>query len=133
MPTNPTRDLELPAPEHGEVEIVAPRTAAKLLAALPAEDRVIWAAALYAGLRYGELRALRWGAVDMARGVVEVRGSRDPKAGPIEPKTRSSRRTVPMPSVLRELLRSRRNEAGDPASISTRSAVGGSSISWSST
>jgi integrase len=114
VPTNPTRDLELPAPEHGEVEIVAPRTAAKLLNALPLDERPIWATALYAGLRYGELRALRWGAVDMSRGVIEVRESWDPKAGPIEPKTRKSRRVVPMPSVLRELFLARRNGVAEP-------------------
>ena len=51
VPTNPTRDLELPAPEHREVEIVDPRTAARLLAALSTEDQAIWATALYAGLR----------------------------------------------------------------------------------
>lgn len=113
VPTNPTRDLELPAPEHREVEIVAPQTAARLLAALPSEDKAIWATALYAGLRYGELRALRWGAVDMTRGIIEVRESWDPKVGPIEPKTRKSRRTVPMPKVLRGLLGDRRSGAKD--------------------
>jgi integrase len=123
VPNNPTRDLELPAPEHGEVEIVAPRTAAKLLAALPADDRPIWATALYAGLRYGELRALRWGAVNMAKGVVEVRESWDPKVGPIEPKTRKSRRTVPLPSILRRLLQARRDALGDPADDSLVFAV----------
>ena len=84
-----------------------------MLAALSAEDQAIWATALYAGLRYGELRALRWGAVDMARGIIEVRESWDPKVGPIEPKTRNSRRTVPMPTVLRGLLQDRRNGANE--------------------
>lgn len=60
MPINPTRDLELPTPNPTEVEIVAPEVAASLLAALPAGERAVWATALYAGLRYGELRALRW-------------------------------------------------------------------------
>lgn len=51
----------------------------------------------------------------MAKGVVEVRESWDPKVGPIEPKTRKSRRTVPLPSILRRLLQARRDALGDPA------------------
>jgi integrase len=110
LPVNPTRDLELPAPRPREVEIVAPEIAARLLDALPAEDRPVWATALYAGLRYGELRALRWGAVDVAGGTIDVRESWDAKAGGIEPKTRTSRRRVPMPAALRELILDRRLE-----------------------
>lgn len=110
LPINPTRDLELPAPLSRPTEIVAPGVAARLLNALSAEDRAIWATSLYAGLRYGELRALRWGAVDVAGGTIDVRESWDPNAGPIEPKTRSSRRKVPMPAVLRELILDRRLE-----------------------
>jgi integrase len=112
LPVNPTRDLELPAPRPRQVEIVAPDVAAKLLMALPGEDRPVWATALYAGLRYGELRALRWRAVDVAGGTIEVRESWDAKAGGIEPKTRTSRRRVPMPAALRELILDRR--LGDP-------------------
>jgi len=104
VPVNPTRDLELPVPERREVEIVSPQSAAALLAALPRSERAVWATALYAGLRSGELRALRWAAVDLSRGIIEVRESWDPKAGPVEPKTRRSRRRVPVPSVLRDLL-----------------------------
>jgi integrase len=104
VPVNPTRDLELPVPERREVEIVTPGSAAALLAVLPNPDRAIWATALYAGLRSGELRALRWEAVDVAKRIIEVRESWDPKEGSIEPKTRRSRRRVPVPTVLRELL-----------------------------
>jgi integrase len=110
LPVNPTRDLELPAPRAREIEIVSPDEAARLLAALPAAYRPLWATALYAGLRYGELRALRWGAVDAAGGTIEVRESWDAKAGAIEPKTRTSRRRVPMPGALRELILDRRLE-----------------------
>lgn len=104
VPINPTRDLELPVPTPSEVEIVSPEVAASLLGVLPVSERAIWATALYAGLRYGELRALRWEAVDLDRCLIEVRESWDPKEGSIEPKTRRSRRTVPMPSLLRTLL-----------------------------
>lgn len=107
VPVNPTHDLELPAPDAGEVEIVAPDEAARLLVALPGADRAIWATALYAGLRYGELRALRWGAVDLVGRTIRVRESWDPKAGTITPKTRSSQRRTPVPGLLAELLERR--------------------------
>lgn len=115
VPVNPTRDLELPVPERREVEIISPPVAARLLAALPQRDRVIWATALYAGLRSGELRALRWSAVDFSKNVIEVRESWDPKEGPVEPKTRRSRRRVPVPNILREQLRDlRQHKAASP-------------------
>jgi len=94
--TNPTTALQLPA----------------LLAALPARDRALWATALYGGLRRGELRALRWGDVDLDRGVIRVERSWDVKDGAIEPKSRAGRRTVPVPAALGDHLRAHRDAAG---------------------
>jgi len=56
---------------------------------------------MFAGLRRGELRALTWDAVDFDRGVIRVVSSWDRKAGPVAPKSRAGRRTVPMASTLR--------------------------------
>lgn len=117
---NPTHDLELPTPNPAEVQIVAPETAAKLLGALPIEDRAIWSTAIYAGLRYGELRALRWGAIDLASKTIRVHESWDPKEGSIAPKTRTSKRTTPMPEVIRASLvelRGRRPAVADDALV----------------
>jgi integrase len=111
---NPTRDLELPAPNPKEVEIVAPEVAAQLLDVLPVEDRALWATALCAGLRYGELRALRWSAVDLAAGAIRVTESWDPKEGAIAPKTKNSQRTTPLPGLLRDYLMEHRIAAGEP-------------------
>lgn len=116
VPLNPTHDLELPAPRPKEVEIVAPEEAADLLAAIPEQDRPLWATALYAGLRYGELRALRWSAIDFAGGTIRVRESWDPKEGSIAPKTRTSQRSTPMPALLRDQLMDLRLRLGEPAS-----------------
>lgn len=104
LPVNPTRDLELPAPRPKEVEIVDPATAARLLTSAPDQDRALWATALYAGLRYGELRALRWDNVDLAGGKIRVVDSWDDRQGRIDPKTRTSRRSVPIPAPLRDRL-----------------------------
>jgi integrase len=102
---NPTRGLELPAPRGVRDRIASPAEAAELIGALPPRDRGLWATAMYAGLRRGELLALRWEDIDLAVGVIRVRRSYDPKAGVyLEPKTRAGRRNVPIASVLRSLL-----------------------------
>jgi integrase len=60
---------------------------------------------MYAGLRRGELLALRWKDVDFDRGVIHVERSYDPKAGVyVAPKSRAGRRTAPIASALRGLL-----------------------------
>jgi integrase len=115
LPINPTRDLELPMHQPKEIEIVAPDIAARLIAAVQSEDRALWATALYAGLRYGELRALRWSAVDLPGGTISVRESWDPKVGRITPKTRTSRRATPMPRALHHLLLDHRARRPGPA------------------
>lgn len=101
---NPTSGLELPAMEGVRDRIAPPAEAAALLAALPERDRAIWATAMYAGLRRGELLGLRWEDVDLAAGVIHVERSWDAKEGVVGPKSRAGRRTVPIPAALREYL-----------------------------
>ncbi len=101
---NPTAGLEIPR-SHGRRDRIAdPREAAALVDASPTDDRAVWAMALYAGLRRGELRALRWSDVDLATGVIRVERGWDDDEGEIEGKTRASRRTVPMAAILRDEL-----------------------------
>jgi len=62
------------------------------------------ATALYAGLRLGELRALRVADVDLATGVIRVERGWDPAEGPIKVKSHAGRRKVPITAVLRDYL-----------------------------
>jgi integrase len=55
---NPTVGLELPSTKGPRERIAPPDECAKLLSALRA-DRALWATAMYAGLRRGELQSLR--------------------------------------------------------------------------
>src|SRR4051812_6714690 len=57
---SPVTNLRLPAMKTKARTVVAPEQAAILLAALPDSERALWTVAFYAGLRIGELRALRW-------------------------------------------------------------------------
>jgi integrase len=101
---NPTTGLELPAVRGRRDRFASPVEASTLVAALPLEDRALWSTAFYAGLRLGELQALRWEDVDLATGIIRVERSWDKKEGPIEPKSRAGRRSVPIPAALRDYL-----------------------------
>jgi len=108
---NPTTGLELPAVRGTRDRVANPEEAKRLLDALQ-RDRALWATALFAGLRRGELRALRWETVDFDRGVIRVVSSWDRKAGAVAPKSRAGLRTVPMASALRMNLVEHRRETG---------------------
>jgi integrase len=102
---NPVSGVELDAVRGKRDRIATPEEAAALIAALPVGDRPIWATAVYAGLRRGELQALRWGAVNLGSGVIEVRASYDAAARQhLMPKSRAGERRVPLPAVLRDYL-----------------------------
>jgi integrase len=102
---NPCAHLRLPAVRGRRERIASPAHAELLLAALLKRDRAVWATALYAGLRRGELMALRWADVDLANGVIRVERAYDEKEHvEIEPKSRAGRRTVPIVGPLRDIL-----------------------------
>jgi len=101
---NPTSGLELPAVRGRRDRIASPEEASDLIESLPERDRALWATALYGGLRRGELQALRWDDVDLAKGVIRVERAWDVREGEIEPKSRAGRRAVPIAAVLRDYL-----------------------------
>jgi integrase len=103
LAVNPTAGLELPAVRGRRDRIADPAEAAGLVAALDDSDRAVWAAAMYAGLRRGELMALRAGSIDLDANVIHVERGWDDKEGEIETKGRNRRR-VPIASALREPL-----------------------------
>src|SRR5262249_18712871 len=109
--TNPTLGLSLPRHRQRRERIARPAEAKALLEGLPIDDRALFATALYAGLRRGELRALRWQDVDFAAGLIRVERSWDDRVGPIEPKSRAGRRRVPLAKPLRSYLAAHRLRA----------------------
>jgi integrase len=102
--TNPTLDLELPSDVGRRERTATAAEGASLIAALPKEDRALWATAFYAGLRRGELRALRWEDVNLAEGKITVGRSWDEKEGEVAPKSKKGERTVPLTALLRDHL-----------------------------
>ena len=109
---NPTLGLSLPAVRGSRDRVARPEEARVLIVAVPDGDRALWATALYAGLRRGELQALRWADVDLDAGLIRVERSWDPKAGPIEPKSRAGTRRVPLVKPLRIELAAHRLRQG---------------------
>jgi integrase len=101
---NPTANLDLPAVRGRRDRIADPVEAAVLLEALPEIDRAMWATAMYAGLRLGELRALRWEDIDLSAGIIRVQRSWDMVEGEILPKSHAGTRALPIAAVLREHL-----------------------------
>jgi integrase len=93
----------MPAVSGRRERIASPQECAELLAALQPSDRALWATAIYAGLRRGELMALRLEDVDLAAGVIHVRRGWDAVEGEIPTKSGKDRR-VPIPAILRDHL-----------------------------
>ncbi len=71
---------------------------------MPDSERALWATALFAGLRRGELRALRWDSIDFDAGVIRVERAWDAVEGEIDVKSEAGRRAVPMALVVRREL-----------------------------
>jgi integrase len=109
---NPTTGLELPAVNGRRERVASPAEAAELLAALPEEDQALWATAFYAGLRRGELRALRCEDVNSAVTLMTVRRSWDDAQGEIEPKSKKGTRRVPITGALRTYLQDHLKRTG---------------------
>ena len=85
--------------------IATPEEAAQLIAAAPAQATArCGPTALYAGLRRGELMALRWEDVDLAAGVIRVERSWDRSRGSDRAEVPAGKRTVPIAVVLRDHL-----------------------------
>ena len=101
---NPCDGLRLPRSDRRRDRIASPTEGEALITAVPEADRPLWATAMYAGLRRGELQALRVCDVDLATGLIHVDRGWDPKEGPIELKSRAGRRRVPIAGVLRDHL-----------------------------
>ncbi len=93
---DPTEGLELRRPDGQRDRIAAPDEAAALIAALPDSEHALWACAFYAGLRRGELQALRWSDVDLAGRVIRVELGWDAIEGAQSVKTSAGERRVPI-------------------------------------
>lgn len=105
--TNPAEGVELPKVEDGEdVPHLTQAEVPLLLAAIDSKsefaaiDRALYLTATMCGLRQGELIALRWRDVKWTEHKISVRLNRTRKHGDRSPKSKASRRDVPMPDAV---------------------------------
>ncbi len=106
---NVAKLVQVPAPRYEVGTGLSPEQARKLLAAVRS-DRLaaLYVLAVYLGLRRGELLGLRWEDVDLDAETLQVARTLqrvDGKLQLLPPKTRTSRRTVPLPAPVVEALR----------------------------
>lgn len=96
LQASPMATVKLPTPKRPEKRVLDPDQLARFIEAAGDWSYAfrLWADA---GLRPGELYALTWEDIDLARGTVSVRRALDGVTNKVkEPKTRKSRRTIPL-------------------------------------
>ena len=104
---SPTKAVKIPKIENRRVRFLTPAEAGDLLTYLKPRHRTIHDIAflsLFTGMRFGEVKSLKWGAVDLDRGLITIF---DAKGG----KTR----TAFMTPEVREMLAERKR--GDPEDL----------------
>lgn len=125
IPTNPARGLDLPTVKRPEIRAMSDEDAEAIIAAT-AETWFgpLVALSFYTGMRQGELLGLRWQDVDLRREVLTVSrslarlpGTRGMRYVLDEPKSRGSRRTIPLVEDAVTLLREhQRSQLAGPGS-----------------
>jgi integrase len=101
---DPTHGLRLPANRRHRQRIATAAEGRRLIEALEPRDRALWATAMYAGLRYGELRALQARDVDLERRRIHVQRGWDQYEGEVDPKSEKGIRSMIITHSLQVLL-----------------------------
>jgi integrase len=103
--TNPVSGISVPSVNRRQERFATVEQVEAMLGRLTGvKDRALWATAIFAGLRRGELMALRREDVDLAAGVIHVRRGWDQEVGEVAPRSAQGRRKVPIPAALRDRL-----------------------------
>jgi integrase len=136
MPNNPIRDVARIARPRKQVRALTNDEAAKLRAALRADGTAVVLDLpdlvdfmLGTGLRIGEACAVRWSAVDLAAGVLEVNSTvvRSKEHGLVvqdRPKSAAGWRVIALPNSIIEMLRCRQGSGAPMSAVVFRSPLG---------
>ncbi len=112
---NPARDVDTPSISKREMDHLEPEEIRRLLDQSDEPYRTLFMTAVLAGLRRGELLALRWSDVDWSQNLIFVRRSlfwrttKEAGGGTSRwvyqsPKSEKSKRTIPVSPILRRSL-----------------------------
>ncbi len=108
VPRNVVKLIRVPAPQYEVGTGLSLVEARRLLAAVRGDRlQAVYVLAVSGGLRRGELLGLRWVDVDLDGAELHVRQAVQRVGGELrftEPKTRHSRRTIPLPALAVDAL-----------------------------
>lgn len=122
--------VRLSTPVRPDLRILSAQQAQQFLAAVE-RDRLaaLYTLALHIGMRLGELLGLRWEDVDLVGATITVRKALqriDAQLRLVEPKSRQSRRTIPLSEpVVGALLEHQRQQAAEQLAAGPRWNDGG--------
>lgn len=126
--TNPCKGVKTPKPPADEMQFLNASQVATLADSIDPRWRTLIVFAAYAGLRAGEISALRVGRLDLMRGKVNVVESASEVRGKLfngQTKTYENR-TVSLPPFLQNMLAEHiADRASDPAAFVFQSPEGG--------
>ncbi|MBA3824605.1 MAG: site-specific integrase [Ktedonobacterales bacterium] len=112
LPRNVADGVRPPRKEHVEMHVYDESQAALFIEHAQRDPfGPLYIVAITTGMRLGEITALRWKDVDLDKGVLQVNQSLASVLGKmifVEPKTRSSRRTIRLTKVAIYALRKQR-------------------------
>jgi integrase len=124
---NPCDGIQLPKVERQEMRFLTPPEVARLADAIDPPYRAFVLLGAYGGLRLGEMTGLRWGRVDLLRrrvDVAEISYEVDSTVCFGPPKTKSGRRTVPVPESVALALAATTERPPAPDDLVVRSPQG---------
>jgi integrase len=136
LTTNPVRDIARISRPRKHVRALTKDEVAKLRAALHADDAALLLDLadlvdfmLGTGLRIGEACAVRWSAIDLAAGVLEVNSTvvRTKEHGLVvqeRPKSAAGWRVIALPQSIVEMLRRRQGGGAPMSAVVFRSSLG---------
>ena len=107
VPANPCRKVRWPKPDLAELAVLEASEIAALADAIDERYRAVVLLACWAGLRIGEILALRVGDIDPIRRTVRVDRTLTEVEGHLHigpPKTKAGRRRVPLPATVADEL-----------------------------
>lgn len=112
VPRNVATLVDKPRFQQPQMKYLTPEQAKSLLLAVKGDRlEALYTVAVPLGLRRGEMLGLKWDDVDFDKGLLHVRRSLqrlDGKLQFVEPKTRSSRRSINLPQVCISALKAHR-------------------------
>ena len=110
----PTVKINLPRSNREELSFLEPGEIRRLLDTALEPERTLFSVLAMSGLRLGEALALRLRDVDYKKRRIKVTRSWSPQGGFQEPKTPTSRRSVPLIDTLADIFRDYFQSKGHP-------------------